>query len=325
MTPDLVSRRAALAALATLPAWARAQGSAWPAAPVRLIVPFTPGSGTDVVARTLAEKLAPPLGQPVIVENRPGAGGTLGAGQVAKAPADGLTLLVHSSAHLVNPWIYPRLSYDTLKDFDGITPLASLPNVLVVAPSKGFKDVADLIAKVRARPEQFSYASAGNGSATHMNAEQFRVAAGLKALHVPFRGTPEALTETIAGRTDWFFAPVVAALPLIRDGRLQALAVGTAERSPALPGVPSMAEAGLKDASYNFWVGLFVAARTPRPIVERLHGETVKALALPDVKERLERLGAAPMAMAQPAFERFLDEQTAAAARLVKAAGLRAD
>jgi tripartite-type tricarboxylate transporter receptor subunit TctC len=260
----------------------------------------------------------------VVIENKPGAGGTLGAAQVAKAPADGYTLLIHSSGHLVNPALYAKLSYDTLKDFDGITPLASLPNVLVVSPAKGWKDVADLVAAAKAKPDTFSYGSAGNGSATHMNAEQFRVAAGIKAQHVPFRGTPEAITETIAGRIDWFFAPAVSALPLIKDGKLQALAVGTTARSPVLPNVPSITEtAGLKDAAYQFWVGLFVTARTPKAIVERIHAETLKVLALPEVKERLDKLGAAPMPMPQAAFEKFLQDETAVAAQLVKAAGIK--
>lgn len=323
-----VTRRTTLAALlaaaCTMPV--AAQSPAWPGAgPIKLVVPFTAGSGTDVIARTVADKLGPQLGQQIVVENRPGAGGTLGAALVAKAPADGYTLLVHSSAHVVNPALYPKLGYDTLKDFDGVTPLASLPNVLVTSPASGFKDVAELMAKVRSRPDRYSYASAGNGSATHMNAERFRLAAGLQALHVPFRGTPEALTETIAGRTDWFFAPLVSALPLIRDGRLMPLAVGTEQRSPVLPDVPSIAESGLKDATYTFWVGLFATARTPKPIVERLHAETSKVLAMPEVRERFEQLGATPMTMTQAAFERFLDVETAAAAQLVKAAGIRID
>ncbi len=303
----------------------RAQPTEWPkAGPVKFVVPFTAGSGTDILARTLADKLGPLIGAQVVIENKPGAGGTLGAAQVAKAPADGYTLLVHSSGHVVNPALYEKLPYDTLKDLDGITTLASLPNVLVVNPAKGYKDVADLVAQVKAKPGAFNYASAGNGSATHMNAEKFRVAAGLTAQHVPFRGTPEALTETIAGRIDWYFAPLVSALPLIKDGKLQALAVGTAARSPVLPSVPSITEtAGLKDAAYTFWVGLFATGKTPKAVVERLHAETLKVLALPDVKERLDKLGATPLPMAQPAFAKFLDDETAAAARLVKAAGIK--
>jgi tripartite-type tricarboxylate transporter receptor subunit TctC len=214
---------------------ARTRRATWPGTqPIKLVVPFTAGSGTDIVARLVAEKLGPALGTSVIVDNKPGAGGTLGAALTAKAPADGYTLLVHSAGHLVNPWIYKGLSYDTLKDFTGITPMASLPNVLVTAPSH-FADVKDLVAKAKAKPGGLNYGSAGNGSATHMNAEVFRLAAGLDAQHVPFRGTPEAMTEVMAGRVDWFFAPMVSALPLIQSGKLQALAVGTGKRSSALP------------------------------------------------------------------------------------------
>lgn len=320
-------QQTAAAALALTVAPRAFADTAWPkAGPIKFVVPFTAGSGTDIIARTIAEKLGPALGAQIVIDNKPGAGGTLGAAQVAKAPSDGYTFLIHSSGHVVNPALYPKLSYDTLKDFDGITPLASLPNVLVVSPAKGYKDVADLVARVKAKPEAFNYGSAGNGSATHMNAEKFRLAAGIQAQHVPFRGTPEALTETMAGRIDWFFAPLVSALPLIADGKLQALAVGTTARSPLLPGVPSVTEmAGMKDAAYQFWVALFTTAKTPKAIVDRVHAETLKVLAMADVRERIEKLGAAVMPMPQTAFEKFLDEETAAAARLVKSAGIRVE
>ena len=311
----------ALAAGSSLPSFAQSE---WPKEKsITFIVPFTAGSGTDVIARTIAEKLGPLLGAQIVIDNRTGAGGTVGAALVAKAPADGYTMLVHSSGHVVNPALYPKLSYDTLKDFDGISPLASLPNVIVVSPSKGYKDVADLVAKAKAQPGVLNYASAGNGSATHMNAEKFRVAAGVQAQHVPYRGTPEALTETASGRIDWFFAPLVSALPLIQSGRLQALAVSTAQRSPLLPNVPSIAEAGFASAAYTFWVGLFVTAKTPKPIVQKLHAGVMSVLAMPDVKDRLEKLGAAAMPMQQDAFEKYLDTETLSAAQLVKAAGIR--
>ena len=311
----------ALAAGSSLPSFAQSE---WPKEKtITFIVPFTAGSGTDVIARTVAEKLGPILGAQIVIDNRTGAGGTVGAALVAKAPADGYTMLVHSSGHVVNPALYPKLSYDTLKDFDGISPLASLPNVIVVSPSKGYKDVADLVAKAKAQPGVLNYASAGNGSATHMNAEKFRVAAGVQAQHVPYRGTPEALTETASGRIDWFFAPLVSALPLIQSGRLQALAVSTAQRSPLLPNVPSISEAGFASAAYTFWVGLFVTAKTPKPIVQKLHAGVMSVLGMPDVKERLEKLGAAAMPMQQDAFEKYLDSETLAAAQLVKAAGIR--
>jgi tripartite-type tricarboxylate transporter receptor subunit TctC len=314
---------ASLAAAAALPSFAQ---SGWPKdKAITFIVPFTAGSGTDVMARTVAEKLGPLLGAQIVIDNKTGAGGTVGAALVAKAPADGYTLLIHSSGHVVNPALYPKLSYDTLKDFDGVSPLASLPNVIVVSPSKGYKDVADLVAKAKAQPGALNYASAGNGSATHMNAEKFRVAAGIQAQHVPYRGTPEALTETAAGRIDWFFAPLVSALPLIQSGRLQALAVSTTARSAQLPQVPSIAEAGFASAAYTFWVGMFVTAKTPKPIVQKLHTAVLSVLAMPEVKERLDKLGATAMPMQQEAFEKYLDDETLAAAQLVKAAGIRID
>ena len=314
---------AALAAVGTLGA-AHAQ-NAWPGAqPIKLVVPFTAGSGTDIVARLVAEKLGPALGTSVVVDNKPGAGGTLGAAITAKAPADGYTLLVHSAGHLVNPWIYKGLSYDTIKDFTGITPMASLPNVLVTAPSH-FANVQDLVAKAKARPGGLNYGSAGNGSATHMNAEVFRLAAGLDAQHVPFRGTPEAMTEVMAGRVDWFFAPMVSALPLIKSGKLQALAVGTAKRSPALPEAPTTVEAGVPGSEYLFWVGLFAPAKTPQPVVDRLQAEVAKIMASPELKERLDKLGAEPFTMPSAQFNKFIADETAKAQQVVKAASIKVD
>jgi len=322
------SRRQTLAAAAALAACAltgaHAQGP-WPGTqPIKLVVPFTAGSGTDIVARLVAEKLGPALGTSVIVDNKPGAGGTLGAAIAAKSPADGYTLLVHSAGHLVNPWIYKGLSYDTIKDFTGITPMASLPNVLVTAPSH-FANVQDLVAKAKAKPGGFNYGSAGNGSATHMNAEVFRLAAGIDAQHVPFRGTPEAMTEVMAGRVDWFFAPMVSALPLIKTGRLQALAVGTCKRSSALPDAPTTAEAGVPGSEYLFWVGLFAPAKTPQPVVDRLQAEVAKIMVSPELKERLEKLGAEPFTMPSAQFNKFLVDETGKAQQVVKAASIKVD
>ncbi|CAN7149810.1 tripartite tricarboxylate transporter substrate binding protein [Variovorax paradoxus] len=314
---------AALAAIGTL-GIAHAQNP-WPGTqPIKLVVPFTAGSGTDIVARLVAEKLGPALGTSVVVDNKPGAGGTLGAAITAKAPADGYTLLVHSAGHLVNPWIYKGLSYDTIKDFTGITPMASLPNVLVTGPSH-FASVRDLVAKAKANPGGLNYGSAGNGSATHMNAEVFRLAAGLDAQHVPFRGTPEAMTEVMAGRVDWFFAPMVSALPLIKSGKLQALAVGTAKRSPALPEAPTTVEAGVPGSEYLFWVGLFAPAKTPQPVVDRLQAEVAKIMASPELKERLDKLGAEPFTMPSAQFNKFIADETAKAQQVVKAASIKVD
>ncbi len=304
---------------------AQAQTPDWPKQTIKLVVPFTAGSGTDIVARAVAERLTQALGQSVVIENKPGAGGTIAANQVAKSTPDGYTLLVHSSGHVVNPAIYPNLPYDTLKDLSGVTTLASLPNILVVSPTKGYKDVKDLVAHVKAKPDAFNYGSAGTGSATHINAEKFRVAAGITATHVPYRGTPEALTETIGGRIDWFFAPIVSALPLVKDGKLQALAVGTPKRSDDLPNVPTTVEAGFPGSEYTFWVGMLAPSATPRPVIDKLNAEVVKILNQKEFKARLDAIGADPMPMTPAAFDAFIKSETEATAKLVQAAGIKAN
>jgi len=297
--------------------------SGYPDKPIHFIVPFTAGSGTDIIARPVGEVMSRGLRQPIIVENRPGAGGTLGAAQVAKSTPDGYTLLIHSAGHVANPSIYPSLPYDTLRDFAGVTTLASLPNVLVVAPSKGYRTVQDLVDRARAQPGTLNFATAGVGSATHMNTEVFRLSAKFDAVHVPFKGTPEALTETATGRVDFFFAPLSPVLPFIKDGRLQPLAVGTLQRSPLLPNVPTTIEAGFPQSDYVFWVALLAPAGTPRAIVERLNAEAVKALASQEVRDKLTLLGAEPMPMTPAAFDEFLKVEAQRAAEVVKRAGIR--
>ena len=296
----------------------------YPSKPIRFIVPFTAGSGTDIIARTVGDTMSKGLGQPIIIENKPGAGGTIAAAQVAKGEADGYTVLIHSSGHALNPAIYPNLSYDTLRDLTGITPLAALPNVMVVSPERGWKTVADVVAAAKAKPGALNYASAGVGSATHLNAEKFKLQAGFDAVHVPFKGTPEALSDVIGGRNDWFFAPLSSALPLIKDGKLMALAVSTPQRTPALPQVPTTLEAGIPGSDYTFWVGMIVASATPAPIVKRLHDEALKALASPEVKERMNKLGADPFPMPQDKFNAFIKTEMESAARIAKAANLKA-
>jgi tripartite-type tricarboxylate transporter receptor subunit TctC len=311
---------AAASALLAGPALAQA----FPSKPVKLVVPFSAGSGTDIAARAVGEVLARGLGQNVIVENRPGAGGTIAAAAVAKGEADGHTVLVPSSGHAVNPSIYPNLSYDTLKDLTGVTPLIAMPNVLVVNPQRGWKNVADLLAAAKARPGALNYASAGVGSATHFNAEKFRLQAGVQAVHVPFKGTPEAMTDVVGGRSDWFFAPLSSALPLIRDGKLQALAVSTPRRSALLPEVPTTLEAGVPGSDYTFWVAFVVPAATPAAAVARSQQETAKALAQPELVERLAKLGAEPMLMGTAEFNAYLKSEVEVAARVAKAADLKA-
>jgi tripartite-type tricarboxylate transporter receptor subunit TctC len=301
---------------------ALAQG-AWPSKPIRMIVPFTAGSVTDIVARTVGDAMSRSLGQPIVVENKPGAGGTIGAAQVAKAEPDGYTVLIHSSGHVLNPAIYSNLSYDTVKDLSGVTPLASVPNVLVVSPTRGWHTVADLVAAAKAKPGSLNYASAGTGSATHMNAEKFKLGAGIEAQHVPFKGTPEALTDVIGGRDDFFFAPMASALPMVKDGKLVALAVSTAQRSPALPDVPTTLEAGVPNSDYTLWVGMIVPSATPPAIVKRLHDEAVKAVNSPEVKTRLAALGADPFTMEPAAFNAYIKTEMDAAAIIAKNAKLK--
>ena len=318
----LISNLAILAAVVASSA-AVAQAT-YPTKPIRFIVPFTAGSGTDIIARTVGDSMSKSMGQPILIENRPGAGGTIGAAQVARSEPDGYTVLIHSSGHALNPAIYPNLSYDTLRDLTGVTPLAALPNVMVVSPERGWKTVADVVAAAKAKPGTLNYASAGVGSATHMNAEKFKLQAGIDAVHVAFKGTPEALSDVIGGRNDWFFAPLSSALELIRSGKLLALAVSTPQRSPALPQVPTTLEAGIPDSDYTFWVGMIVPSGTPAPIMKRMHDEALKALASNEVKERMKVVGADPFPMDQVKFNAFIRTEMDAAARIAKAANLKA-
>jgi len=298
--------------------------AAWPERPIHFIVPFTAGSGTDIVARTVADTMSRSLGQPIVIENRTGAGGTVGAAIVAKSAPDGYTLLIHSAGHVANPSIYTNLPYDTVKDFAGITPLASLPNVLVVPPSRGWKSVQDLVDQAHAKPGTMNYGSAGIGSATHINAEIFRQAAKIEAVHIPFKGTPEAMNETAAGRIDFFFAPLASALAQVKAGRVQALAVGTATRSPRLPDVPTTIEAGYPHSDFVFWVGLFAPSATPREVVDRLNAAALEALASPGIREKLAVEGADPMPMSPAEFDGFIRAEVARMADVVKGAGIKA-
>jgi tripartite-type tricarboxylate transporter receptor subunit TctC len=314
--------RLIMAALAAAFAAAAAHAQTYPTKPVHVIVPFTPGSATDVVARTVAQALSTRMGQVFVVENRPGAGGTIGANLVAKAAPDGYTLLVNSSGHTVNPSIYASIPFDTAKDLAGISLLAEQPNILVVAPSKGWKTAGDLVKAAKAEPGKLTYASAGAGSATHMNAEKFRVSAGIDAVHIPYKGTPEALTDTMNGRVDYFFAPVIAALPMVRDNRVTALAVGSAKRASVLPDVPTTEEAGYPGSAYNFWVGMLAPAGTPPAIVDQLNKEVTAALASPEVKDRLAALGADAAPMPAADFDKMIAQELKDNAQLVKQAGI---
>src|SRR6266446_740117 len=315
--------RRSIAALALCAVHAGGQAQAWPTKSVRIVVPFTPGSGTDIIARTVTEKLSPQIGQAIVIENRPGAGGTIGVGLVAKAEPDGHSILIHSSSYTVTPSTYPNLPYDTLRDLTGVTPLGLLPNVLVVAPSKGLRSVRELIAAAKAKPGSMNSASIGIGSATHLNAERFRLGAGIDVVNIPFKGTPEALTEVMTGRVDYYFCPVNAVLPFLKDAKVLALAVGSSKRSLALPELPTTLEAGVANSDYNFWVGMFAPAKTRREVVSRLHQETAKALRAADVREKMARLGAEPMDYNPEQFNAYIRDEIAGNAALVRAAGIK--
>jgi tripartite-type tricarboxylate transporter receptor subunit TctC len=301
-----------------------ALAQSWPGKRVQVIVPFTAGSATDIMARTVTQRLSEQLGQPFVVENRPGAGGTIGVGAVAKAEADGYTILVHSSSYTITPSTYPNTPYDTVRDLAGVTPLALLPQVLVISPGKNIRTVPDLVRAAKAKPGTMNYASAGVGTATQLNAERFRLGAGIDVVHVPFKGTPEALTEIITGRVDYYFCPVNAVLPMIAEKQLLGLAMGSSKRSAALPEVATTLEAGVPNSDYNFWVGMFVPSKTPRDIVNRLQQEVAKALDVKAVRDSMAKLGAEAMLMRPDEFDAYIRNEIATNAVLVKAAGITA-
>jgi len=294
----------------------------WPDKPVHIVVPLTAGSATDVMARIVARQLSQQLGQSFVVENRPGAGGTIGTGTVARAKPDGYTLLVQSASYTVTPITYPNTPYDTQRDLMGVTPLGLLPQALVMSPSKGIDSVQALIAAAKAKPGTLNYGSAGVGTANQLNAERFRIGAGIDAVHVPFKGTPEALNEVLAGRVDYYFCPVNVCVPMIREKRLLALAMGSSKRSAALPDLPTTLELGVPNSDYNFWVGLFMPAGTPREIVDKLYRETARAIESPELRQGMAQLGAEPNLIEPDAYNRRLKQEIVDNAALVKAAGI---
>lgn len=315
--------------LVLLPAYAlvfaamTAGAETWPSKPLRVIVPVGAGSTTDIIPRAVFEYLAPQLGQSIVVENRPGAGGTIGTGFVAKANPDGYTILAHGSAHTIAPALYSNLSYDPARDFAAVVPFGISPMVLVVSPAKGYKTVGDFVATAKAQPGTFNFSSVGIGTATHMSAERFRFSAGLDAAHIPFKGGAEAMLEVIAGRVDFFFGPVGLVLPHVRDGKLGALVVNSGKRSAALPELPTTQEAGFANAEYPIWFGLFLPAKTPREIVDTLHAETTKALQSPKLREKLAALGVEPMPMTPQEFDALVQKEIGVNAALAKSIGLR--
>jgi tripartite-type tricarboxylate transporter receptor subunit TctC len=310
---------------ATLTVLVLSHGSAfsqnWPNRPVRLIVPFPAGGAVDVLARTVFDKVTTQVGQAFVIENRLGAGGTIGSAAVANAAPDGYTILANSSSHTVAPALFGNLSYDAVRDFHGVIPLANLPTVLFVSANKGYNDVGEFVAAAKAK--SLTYGSGGVGNATHLNAERFMLSAGFQALHVPFKGSPEALSEVLAGRIDFSFSALLPAMSLLEDGRLKALAVSSMARATALPNVPTTTEAGYPNSDYSFWAGVMVPKGTPRPIIETLYRETEKALQLPDVKAKIRTLGADPMPMTSAEFDKLLADEVRINKELVKSAGIK--
>ncbi|HUL94184.1 MAG TPA: tripartite tricarboxylate transporter substrate binding protein [Burkholderiales bacterium] len=300
-----------------------AAAETWPSKPLRAIVPVGAGSTTDIVHRVVLEQVSPLLGQPIVVENRTGAGGTIGSSLVAKADPDGYTILAHGSAHTIAPALYKELNYHPARDFAAVVPLGISPSVLVISPAKGYKTVGDLVAAARARPGALNFSSVGIGTATHLSAERFEHSAGVQAMHIPFKGGAEAMFEVMAGRVDFFFGPVGLVLPNIRDGKLAALVVNGSRRSAALPEVPTTREAGLTDAEYPIWFGLFLPAKTPRDIVDKLNRETLKALQAPKLREKLAGLGLDPMVMTPEEFDAYVRREVALNAALVRAIGIK--
>jgi tripartite-type tricarboxylate transporter receptor subunit TctC len=323
MSARLLAATSAALVLASVITGAAVAQDTYPSKPIRVVVPFAAGSTTDIIARAVADKLGASLGQTLVVDNRAGASGTIGQALVAQATPDGYTLMIHSSSHTVSPWTFARLPFDTLKTFVGVTPIASLPNALVVSPEKRLKTLGALVAAAKAKPGAFNYASAGQGSATHLNAEKFRMAASIDAVNVPFKGSAEAVSEVIAGRVDYYFSPIAPVIGQIQAGQLLARAVGSPRRASALPDVPTTAEAGVPGSEFNFWIGMMAPAGTPDQIVRRLHDEVVKALATPEVKERFLKLGAEAWTMPPRDFDAYLRKEVADNEALVKAAGLK--
>jgi tripartite-type tricarboxylate transporter receptor subunit TctC len=321
----LVTAWAALAATTQAQAQISSQTSmqTWPAKPLRAYVPFAAGSATDLVHRAVFDGLAAELGQPIVVENRGGAGGTIAGNAVVRAEPDGYTLLATSNAVSIAPWIVPNLPYDTARDLAGVLMVGQNGEVLIAPLQRGWKTVHDLVAAARAKPGSINYGSAGVGSGTHLNAEKFRLAAAIEAVHLPYKGGAEALADIIGGRIDFYFCPISTALPFVADGRVAALAVSTLTRAPDLPDVPTTVEAGYPDSDATAWYGVFMPARTPRAIVDRFHEAGIKVLAMPAMQQKLKQLLVDPKPMTPAEMDRFLAEEIAANGRLIKAAGIQ--
>jgi len=309
---------AAIVAASALPVFA--QG--YPNKPVHVIISFTPGSSTDIVGRVVSQKLSEIWGQPVLAENRAGAGGSIGSNVVAKAVPDGYTLLINSNAHTVNPAIFAKLPYDTTKDFIDVVPLTSQPNVLVVNAGSSYKNLMDIVNAAKAKPGAINWGHAGIGSGTHLNTEKFVAAAKISVTQVPFKGTPEVIQAMLSGSVDCYWAPISAAIPHIKGGRVRPLAVSSSKRNSQLPDVPTTGEAGVSGADAPLWFGVWAPVGTPANIVAKISADTRKALADPTVRERLSNLGNDTMDMSPEEFARYVRSEIDEYARVIKAAGI---
>lgn len=304
---------------------ASSEASAFPNKPIRIVIGFTPGGVPDITARTIAQKLTESWKQQVVVDNRTGAGGTIAANIVAKANPDGYTLLSVSSAHAVAPAIYSKLPYDTIRDFAGITLTANGPALLLVSPALGVKSTKELIALAKTKPGQFNFSSAGVGSGTHFAAELFKSMAGIDVVHVPFKGIPEAITETMTGRVQFFLSPLASAINLVKEGKALAIGVTSTQRLSLIPDIPTVAESGLPGYHWDFWYGMLAPAKTSRPVLAKLHQEITRILNLPDVKQRWAALGAEPAPSMPEQFNKLIAEEIATNTKLARAANIKAD
>ena len=321
-------RTGALAlALLSNPAGVLAQqaSSDYPSRPIHILIGFTPGGGPDITARYIAQRLGDAWKQQVIVDNRPGAGGTIAAGMVARAAPDGYTLLSVSSAHAVAAAIYPKLPYDTFKDLAGITETASSSYVLVVPPALGIRSVGELVARAKAKPGQLNFSSAGVGSGTHFAGEQFKAMAGIDVVHVPFKGIPESLTETMTGRVQFFMAPMANGVNLVREGKLTGLAVSSGRRDPLLPDLPTIAEAGVPGYESILWFGLLTSSGVPPPIVSKLNGEIVRILSDEETRKRFGPIGMTPRPTTPEAFDKLIRDDAAVFARIARDSNIKAE
>ncbi len=323
MKRRLIAPLAAAACALALASAADAQD--YPVKPIRIIVPFGAGSATDALARIIGPKMAEMWGQPVIVENRPGAGSVVGTAVAAKSPPDGYTLLVVSASHAINATLYSKLPFDPVKDFSGITPLALIPNILIVHPSLPAKNVKELVALAKAKPGALNFTSAGIGSNSHMNGEIFRSTAGISIVHVPFKGFAEAITEIISGRLEMTFAPAILAAAHLKTGRVRALAVGSSKRSAAFPELPTMVEAGVRDCVFDGWFGLLTNAGTPKPVIDRLNAAVLKILSMPDVAAQLRSQGADPMPMSADDYDKYIRSEVVKLGKIVRESGAKAE